>query len=120
YSTTGAPNMQLSTAFGNSTTLGSDVHYDTNLIGTDTNASNDEWATDFYLTCNAAPGASASVTGEGEATVFFQGDSNNADMSYVSHTLATNASFNIYVFLKWDAASSSNTATLEQLIVQSL
>ena len=119
-SATGGTNLQFGIFYGtNSTTASSDTQ-----IGSLTPAVSTTSAANYYFQINYNIICFASSSMEAEGTFSAQNSSSNTTSllllpvaSTSSTTVTTNAANNFYIFPIWGTASTSNSATMTQMIV---
>ena len=82
-----------------------------------------EWRVDFQIICDAVPGSSAAVEGQGQLTLW-SGNANTGLLQEMANTntvsVATNAAQTIQLSAAWGTADTNNTITLRQIIVEGL
>lgn len=116
YSTTGTPTLTLRLKAGTTNLAVSPA------ITTGNGVTDREWRLEGQTICNAAPTGTSATETQGIVDLFTSSTAATpAEMVNTTTTnLATNGALTLQVSGQWSAASSSNTVTLRQFIVEAI
>ncbi len=113
WSDTGTPSFLLRVKIGSTT-----INSGPNQAAPTTGSANQNWRLEYQIICITA-GSSGTVEGQGQMTLFSDSTTmvGRALTSTSTVTVDTTASHALQISAQWGAASSSNTVTMRQFIV---